>query len=493
MTTNIDTITTNILNMIVFDKLKMGNPIIDMILTSICLSLVTYFIKHFNKYYCICKTNIYNIKDIFKNKNVVIYQGHVSVSKNIYDGSVLRSSSFTDSFKALWSHIITNISNNTTINTITEYTIEYNSYLSRFGSSCFIVSQKEKFLLCNDLELYAQVVINNSSVPDDINNKPATNIDTITITIFSYKSNINVIKSFVDNITDNYLSFVEESRNNKLFIYTLINNVYKNYSYELWDEIHFVSTRNFKNMFFENKDNFMNKLDFFLHNKQWYYDKGIPYTLGIGAYGPPGTGKTSLIKAIANYTNRNIISISLKLVKTKTQLNNIFFEYYYNKNNKKEIGFDKKIIVFEDIDCIGDIVLDRNKEITTQVIDTKKNDLKELLAEEQQITLDDILNLWDGIRETSGRIMIITSNYYNKLDKALIRPGRIDITLELSYISHKVIQDMYTHFFNEEMDYNVLKNINEYFYTPAEITNIYLNSNNDKNIFIKNILQNKHL
>ena len=45
--------------------------------------------------------------------------------------------------------------------------------------------------------------------------------------------------------------------------------------------------------------------------------------------------------------------------------------------------------------------------------------------------------MWDGIRETPGRILIITSNHYNKLDPALTRPGRIDIELEMSKLSRK--------------------------------------------------------
>ena len=53
---------------------------------------------------------------------------------------------------------------------------------------------------------------------------------------------------------------------------------------------------------------------------------------------------------------------SAKLIKTEKQLDSIFFEERYNIDNKKgSLGFDKKIIVFEDIDCIGDIVLDREK------------------------------------------------------------------------------------------------------------------------------------
>jgi hypothetical protein len=44
-------------------------------------------------------------------------------------------------------------------------------------------------------------------------------------------------------------------------------------------------------------------------------------------------------------------------------LDNFFFENKYNsKNDNDSISFDKKIIVMEDIDCIGDIILDRSKQ-----------------------------------------------------------------------------------------------------------------------------------
>ena len=321
-------------------------------------------------------------------------------------------------------------------------------------------------------------------------------------------------------------------REDKKFIYTLTNIKYEDSPCERWSEVIFASTRSFSNLFFDRKQITMEKVNHFLKNKDWYYNKGIPYSLGIGIHGPPGTGKTSFVKALANYTGRNIICISLKLIKTKKQLDNIFFEDRYNGDNKKNsITFDKKIIVFEDIDCIGDIVLDREKKKNKQkseaslgigrklnldemTMTSKVNmgDLLETIAEmddlskkvitttgvkalsdDEPITLDDILNLWDGIRETPGRIMIISSNHYNDLDSALKRPGRIDITLELSYASRNVIAEIYKHLFEADIDPLAIELINDKFYSPAEIINTYMNEEQNSERFIKRLQLNEHV
>ena len=111
---------------------------------------------------------------------------------------------------------------------------------------------------------------------------------------------------------------------------------------------------------------------------------------------------------------------------------------------------------------------------------------------EQPITLDDILNLWDGIRETPGRMLIITSNHYEKLDTALTRPGRIDITHKLDNASRKTISEIYYHLFEKNINASALEKINEYFYSPAELINIYV-TYKDEQKFIERLLENKKL
>ena len=62
------------------------------------------------------------------------------------------------------------------------------------------------------------------------------------------------------------------------------------------------------------------------------------------------------------------------------------------------------------------------------------------------ITLSFLLNIIDGIMETPGRILIITSNFYERIDKAFTRPGRIDISMEMKNATKAVINNMFYHF-----------------------------------------------
>ena len=525
---------TTILN-ILFDNFKTGNKIIDAFITTILLSFITFLIQTINNNFYVIfssmKTFDYDFECWLYNKNIVEYDGKIGLTTTYYDNNINQTSSFSDRFKALWLHIIDNVSENTTINHIKEYSFDNYSNNNKRDLGIYMVIQNTKFLISKQHQIYAYTKIHNEELDDDNNSKnkgtkKISKVEKIIIQLFSYKSDINTIKEYVENITKKYLMSLEDLRENKHFIYTLNKAKYDENKYEIWDENEFSSTRQFNNIFFEDKINLINKIDFFLNNKQWYYEKGIPYSIGIGMHGPPGTGKTSLIKALANYTNRHVIVISLKLIKTKKQLDNIFFEERYNSDNKKgSIGFDKKIVVFEDIDCIGDIILDREKRknksltgfgkkidfedlsqnskvnvgdlletiVATENTLEKKCEFPKLLLDDEPLTLDDILNLWDGIRETPGRILVITSNHYQDLDPALIRPGRIDITLELSYTSHEIIKEMYMHLFEELIEIEKLSDIKEYFYSPAEIINIYMNEERSKERFITRLCKNEHV
>ena len=231
----------------------------------------------------------------------------------------------------------------------------------------------------------------------------------------------------------------------------------------------------------------------------------------------PEMEKTSIIKSIANKLNRHLIVIPLQKIKTVKELSDCFFESKYNNYNKENsITFDKKIIVFEDIDCMSNIVKQRSesnleneenqernkhnenletREIITAVVkgikDSDSDDfsmINKFSNLNNSISLSDILNLIDGIRETPGRILIITSNFYNKLDKALVRPGRIDITLNLKNASVLTISKMFMHFYKKNFPAKKLSLCKDNVISHAQLFNLRINAK-DSNEFISSILE----
>jgi SpoVK/Ycf46/Vps4 family AAA+-type ATPase len=89
--------------------------------------------------------------------------------------------------------------------------------------------------------------------------------------------------------------------------------------------------------------------------------------------------------------------------------------------------------------------------------------------------------------------MVMSSNHYEKLDPAIRRPGRIDITLELSYSSREVISEIYTHLFGEVLDADILSKIADKFYSPAEIINIYMSEEMSSVKFLSRLMKNEHV
>ena len=179
--------------------------------------------------------------------------------------------------------------------------------------------------------------------------------------------------------------------------------------------------------------------------------------MGFMFYGEPGCGKTSTIKAIANHTQRHIVSVPLNKIKTAKELLNVFYNV---RMNYKDIPLNQRLYILEDIDAadLKDLVGERSKkelkETDIKIEEDKKSDNDEsnnsgidlnflnmlkssatygpLEKKSDKLTLATLLEVLDGVMEMDGRMLIITTNYPEKLDKALIRPGRIDMKVHFS-------------------------------------------------------------
>ncbi|XWV24575.1 putative AAA+ family ATPase [Tupanvirus deep ocean] len=270
----------------------------------------------------------------------------------------------------------------------------------------------------------------------------------------------------------------------------------------IWRANIFKSFKSFDNIFFTEKQKLLEKLDFFIKNEEWYKNKGIPYNFGLLFHGAPGCGKTSCVKAISNLTNRHVVELSLNKIKTCGQfieiINNEFINNIY-------LPIDKRIILIEDIDCMLDIVLDRKLKDETDASEKEQKanmDVDQLLKykmlgmveeyskydsykNDDKLTLSCILNTIDGVLEQHGRILIISTNYPEKLDKALVRPGRIDVKINFTKCDHAMTKEILEFYYDQQIASNII--FPHCKYTPAEMINKCLNKENKLEDVIREI------
>ncbi|XP_003560144.1 AAA-ATPase At3g50940 [Brachypodium distachyon] len=172
-------------------------------------------------------------------------------------------------------------------------------------------------------------------------------------------------------------------------------------------------------------------LDRFLKRKEYYQRIGKAWKRGYLLYGPPGTGKSSLVAAMANYLRFNLYDLDLSEVRLNSTLQRLL------------IGMpNKSILVIEDIDCCFDAKSREDSKMPMPADAGNSSDddgppSKACQAPQQQqnLTLSGLLNFIDGLWSTSGeeRIIVFTTNYKDRLDPALLRPGRMDMHV---YMGH---------------------------------------------------------
>lgn len=196
-------------------------------------------------------------------------------------------------------------------------------------------------------------------------------------------------------------------------------NPYEGHIYELDSSIR----RDFNNVFIP--DNIVNEicesLDKFRNSKDWYEEHNIPCHFGIMLYGAAGMGKSSIAQAIATYMHSNLFVLSGDCVMALPKAVRIINQHTTRYRN------DYNIILIEDVDC--GIAADNISNRLSNMYAYKSN--KDDNIADNHMGLASVLNVLDGIGAPNNVIFIFTTNHIEKLDPALIRPGRIDLSLEI--------------------------------------------------------------
>ena len=108
--------------------------------------------------------------------------------------------------------------------------------------------------------------------------------------------------------------------------------------------------KTFSSLFFPQKEKLLHLLRHFTERTGKFAIPGYPHKLGLLLHGPPGTGKTSLIKALAEYTNRSVVSVPLGRIKTNQELMDCIFDQQFRVPGEDmpiKLDFSKVIFVME--------------------------------------------------------------------------------------------------------------------------------------------------
>ncbi|XP_049390647.1 protein HYPER-SENSITIVITY-RELATED 4-like isoform X2 [Solanum stenotomum] len=222
----------------------------------------------------------------------------------------------------------------------------------------------------------------------------------------------------------------------------------------------------------EMKEELIEDLDMFVSRKDYYRRVGKAWKRGYLLYGPPGTGKSSLVAAMANYLKFDVYDLDLREVQCNSDLRRLLIG-----------SSNRSILVIEDIDCNVGLQNRENDNDTT---------------EDDKITLSGLLNFIDGLWSSCGdeRIIVFTTNHKDRLDPALLRPGRMDVHIEMSYCTFSGFRVLASNYLKIE-EHRLFKKIEDLFQrvkvTPAEVAGELMKSNNS-DVALENLvkfLQNK--
>lgn len=374
-------------------------------------------------------------------------------------------------------------------------------HLKRTSNGIYVINHDETIVLEQD------ILIRQLSITLDDKNAVAS----CSIEVFSHSYNLLKLKEYLLELERKFVIYKNNQLGADIFYFdevpvSLPRTIDKTINYDMaphnltFTISRLQTNKSLSNVYGQAMKTVRNRVHFFMNNRKWYQDKGIPYTLGVLMYGAPGCGKTSLIKALSHDCHRHVFNLKLTEYTTVNQIQNLFFNDRVSivKDGVTltySIPIDKRLIVIEDIDCLSSVVLQRpsedvsSKQSSIQDFDVVGFDIEPMdisasyipkpskptespkeITHPQRLTLSVLLNVLDGVLETPGRIVIMTTNHPEKLDKALIRPGRIDLNVNFDKCEHQDIKEMIEKITERPCPPEMLLNIPNKHWTPAEVT-----------------------
>ncbi|KAJ4827169.1 hypothetical protein Tsubulata_029852 [Turnera subulata] len=285
---------------------------------------------------------------------------------------------------------------------------------------------------------------------------------------FHKKHRNMVLDSYLKHVVEKAQKMKEKKKVIKLFM--LKQDMIPGRRREAWQPMNLDHPATFDTlaMDMDLKRNIMGDLERFVRRKDYYKKVGKAWKRGYLLYGPPGTGKSSLIAAMANYLKFDIYDLELTEIRTNSELRRLLVS-----------TGNKSILVVEDIDC--------SIELQDRIAKAKAMNPtpKSHQYQDNQVTLSGFLNFVDGLWSSCGdeRIIVFTTNHKEKIDTALLRAGRMDMHIHLSYCTpcgFKMLASNYLGIEEHPLLSEVEELLQETNITPAEVGEQLMKSEDPK-------------
>jgi hypothetical protein len=387
----------------------------------------------------------------------------------------------------------------------------------------FFLSQDTPITLPNGLKIHP-FTDNKSTYKDDLDGSDSKGPKMLCYRIHVLSSseatsdlNMQKLIREYNIVRQDYLDYKQEQINSdKQYVYMFREKkenrvVFNRYSVDS-------EPKTFNHIWFDGKDEFVKQLQYFSKNKEAFRSRGKPYRKTILVYGDPGCGKTSLLMSLLNEMKcqksqykRQLIHLKLDKL-SRIDLMNIFFKEELVVDGAFDgvvkIPFDRRIYYIEEMDSykMTHQRSDKSEQDTCDKDDTSSEDsfvknISDVLevkktavntdqalaklftpkpeTDTNKLTIGDLLESLDGIPSMkNGEILFMTTNYIDKIDSAIKRPGRINHLLHFK----KSSKENTIHILEKNFGYVLTKKqkarIPHRKWTPAKIDALYEEDNN---------------
>ncbi|KAF8035325.1 hypothetical protein BT93_C1373 [Corymbia citriodora subsp. variegata] len=312
---------------------------------------------------------------------------------------------------------------------------------------------------------------------------------------------LRIRKRDKDRILDAYLDYIMDKandirrKNQERLLYTNSRGGSLDSRGHPWESVPFKHPSTFDTLAMdpERKRDIMEDLRDFAAGQAFYQRTGRAWKRGYLLYGPPGTGKSSMIAAMANYLGYDIYDLELTEVHSNSELRKLLMK-----------TSSKSIIVIEDIDCSVNL---SNRSKATRAAGAAPRSYYDPGAPDaarggedgnNTITLSGLLNFTDGLWSCCGseRIFVFTTNHIEKLDPALLRSGRMDMHIYMSYCSYPALKILLRNYLGSEAEdlgeaaaSELREAVEKAKMTPADISEVLIKNRRNKEKAVGELLE----